>query len=113
MRRNSRPKGRLRECVSAAGIHLRQGKVRAYRCRHRLVILVQSFIAGILGYFAGVGLGFVAAQIAEYFVPGFITEIVLSDLVSIFGAALLMSFIAVWLPVQRIARIDPASVFKA
>ncbi|OGC61246.1 hypothetical protein A2890_01075 [candidate division WWE3 bacterium RIFCSPLOWO2_01_FULL_53_14] len=78
-----------------------------------LVILVQSFIAGILGYFAGVGLGFVAAQIAEYFVPGFITEIVLSDLVSIFGAALLMSFIAVWLPVQRIARIDPASVFKA
>jgi putative ABC transport system permease protein len=77
------------------------------------VVLEQALVAAVLGYLAGallaVGVGAVAGRI----VAQFITEIRWVDAVWIFAVTLLMAVVAAFLPVRRLARIDPAEVFRA
>lgn len=76
------------------------------------LVIIQSLIAGILGYILGVGLAYPVAFIAEKIVSSFITEIRPFDLAWVFGATVFMSIIAAYIPMKRISSIDPAEVFK-
>jgi len=77
------------------------------------VILAQSFMAGAIGSVFGMILAFGVSFLAEYVVAGFITTILPIDLALVFGAAMGMAFLGAWIPTRRIAKIDPALVFKA
>ncbi|OGD66720.1 hypothetical protein A3F08_02155 [Candidatus Berkelbacteria bacterium RIFCSPHIGHO2_12_FULL_36_9] len=76
------------------------------------LVIIQSLIAGVLGFILGVALSYPVAYIAENIVSSFITEIRQIDLLWVFGATVFMSLIAAYIPMKRIFSIDPAEVFK-
>ena len=82
--------------------------LRLYR-----MVLSQSATIAVLGFGAGVGLAFVFNWIAEDVVPEFVTYIRWQDVVLVLGIAALMTFLASFLPINHVARVDPASVFRA
>lgn len=77
------------------------------------IIFSQSFYAGIIGYLVGIGLAFGSSYFITRYEPRFITFFRPYDLGWIFIAAILMSLLAAYLPLRRIASIDPAQVFKS
>lgn len=77
------------------------------------VVLSQSAIIATLGFGSGVGLAFVINRVAGDVVPQFITYIRWQDVAIVLGVAAVMSFVASYLPINRVARVDPASVFRA
>ena len=77
------------------------------------VVLQQSLIVGSLGSALGVVAAAVAADRIRTAVPEFVTDLRLADVAIVLGVALGMSALAAWAPLRRIARIDPASVFRA
>ena len=79
---------------------------------YRIVLSQSAFIAAF-GFAAGVGLAFVFNSVAEDIVPQFITHIRWRDVAFVLGVTVLMSFVASYLPINRVARVDPASVFRA
>ncbi len=79
---------------------------------YRIVLSQSAFIA-VLGFAAGVGLAFGFNRVAEDIVPQFITHIRWRDVGFVFGVTALMSFVASYLPINRVARVEPASVFRA
>lgn len=82
--------------------------VRLYR-----TVISQSSIIAMLGFGGGVALAFGFNSVAEDVVPQFITYIRWRDVAVVLGVAAAMSFIACYLPVNHVARVDPASVFRA
>jgi len=79
---------------------------------YRIVLSQSAFIA-IFGFAAGVGLAFVFNRFAEDLVPQFITYIRLRDIAFVLAVTAMMSFVASYLPINRVARVEPASVFRA
>lgn len=79
---------------------------------YRIVLSQSAFIAAF-GFAAGVGLAFVFNSVAEDIVPQFITHIRWRDVAFVLAVTVLMSFVASYLPINRVARVDPASVFRA
>jgi putative ABC transport system permease protein len=79
---------------------------------YRIVLSQSAFIA-TLGFAAGVGLAYVFNQVAGDFVPQFITYIRPRDIAFVLGVTVIMSFVASYLPISRVARMQPASVFRA
>ncbi|MBI3956904.1 MAG: ABC transporter permease [Candidatus Kerfeldbacteria bacterium] len=77
------------------------------------IVLTQSLIASLLGYVIGLGLALPVAKLAESIEPSFITLFRVQDLLLVLAGTLLMAGVASWAPAHRIARIDPASVFRA
>jgi len=77
------------------------------------VVLSQSAIITLLGFSAGVGLAFLFNRVAADVVPEFVTYIRWQDVALALGVAALMTFVASYLPINRVARVDPASVFRA
>lgn len=77
------------------------------------VVLSQSTIIAALGFASGVGLAFVFNYFASGVVPQFITYIRWQDVAIVLGVAAVMSFVASYLPINHVARVDPASVFRA
>ena len=77
------------------------------------IILSQSAIIGGLGFSVGVGLAFLFNRVAGDAVPEFVTYIRWQDVALALGVAALMTFAASYLPINRVARVDPASVFRA
>ncbi len=77
------------------------------------VVLSQSFLISSLGFVAGVVLAFMFNSVAEDVVPEFTTYIRWRDVALVLAVTAVMSFVASYLPVQRLARIDPAVVFRA
>ena len=77
------------------------------------VVLEQSIVTGILGFGIGVGLTLLITLYASDLVPQFVTFIRPVDIGFVAAAALLMSAIAAYIPVRRLASIDPVQVFKA
>lgn len=77
------------------------------------VVLEQSILAGVIGFLIGLILSFLVGAVANRFVSGFITSIGLLDIVFVFGASMLMSLLAAWIPTRRLASLDPALVFKS
>lgn len=76
-------------------------------------IFQQSFTIGLIGFIVGVLLSFVAAFFFVQYVPQFVTVFWPRDVILSFGLTLLMSTVSGYLPARRIARIDPAIVFKS
>lgn len=77
------------------------------------IVLSQSIFIAIVGFGMGVGLAFVFNRVAGNAVPQFVTYIRLIDIAYVLGATAVMTFVASVLPLQRIARVEPASVFRA
>jgi putative ABC transport system permease protein len=79
---------------------------------YRIVISQSMFIA-VVGFAAGVGLAFLFNEVAGDLVPQFITYIRPVDIALVFGVTIFMSFIASFMPINRVARVEPATVFRA
>lgn len=77
------------------------------------MVLFQSLISGFFGFVIGAGLAYFVSYIATNIVSAFVTEIRLIDLIWVLGATIFMSLAASYIPTRRIAKIDPAEVFKS
>ena len=77
------------------------------------IIISQSLMVGVLGFVVGLGGSFLVARLATQAVPEFVTDIRWYDVLAVFAASLVMAVLSAYLPVRRIAGIDPASVFRA
>jgi len=78
-----------------------------------VVIATQAMLAAIIGYAVGIGLAMAARAAAARWVPAFVSQIVPADLLWIAGATAAMAVLASAIPLLRIARIDPAEVFRS
>jgi putative ABC transport system permease protein len=76
------------------------------------VVFEQSLITGLLGFLLGAGLTLLVAPFAQDSVPQFVVFVRWQDILGIAGITLLMALIAAYIPVRRIASIDPVTVFK-
>jgi len=76
------------------------------------VVFEQSMITGVLGFLLGAGLTLIVAPFAQDSVPQFVVFVRWQDIVGIAGVTLLMALLAAYIPVRRIASIDPVTVFK-
>ncbi|MBI1952432.1 ABC transporter permease [Candidatus Saccharibacteria bacterium] len=77
------------------------------------VVIQQALVAGVIGYIIGVGLASGLGATVGQYVPQFVYAIRLFDVAWIFGLTLLMAVLAAYIPIRRLAHIDPAEVFKA
>lgn len=77
------------------------------------VVVEQALVAAVAGYAVGALLSAGVNAVAGRFVPEFITELRWADYGWIFAVTLAMAVIAAVLPARRLARIDPAEVFRA
>lgn len=77
------------------------------------IVIQQALIAGVIGYALGAALAFGLGATVGQYVPQFVSDIKLFDVVSVFGLTLLMAVLAAYMPIRRLAGIDPAEVFKA
>ena len=77
------------------------------------IVLSQSVFIAVVGFAAGVGLAFLFNEVAGDLVPQFITYIRTQDIALVFGITLVMSIIASFMPINRVARVEPATVFRA
>jgi putative ABC transport system permease protein len=77
------------------------------------VVMSQSLIVGVIGFGVGLAGALAVSLFAEELVPEFVTELRWYDALGVFGASLVMALAASYLPITRINRIDPASVFRA
>lgn len=76
------------------------------------VVFEQSLVISVLGFLLGTGATVVVAPYAQDLVPQFVVFVRWQDLLGITGATLLMALIAAFVPVRRLAQIDPVTVFK-
>lgn len=76
------------------------------------VVLEQSLVTSALGFILGVGATIILAPFAQDLVPQFVVFVRWQDLLGITGATLLMAIIAAFIPIRRLAQIDPVTVFK-
>jgi putative ABC transport system permease protein len=77
------------------------------------IVLSQSIFIAVVGFGGGVGLAFLFNEVAGDLVPQFITYIRGKDIAMIFGVTIVMSVVASFMPINRVARVEPASVFRA
>jgi putative ABC transport system permease protein len=77
------------------------------------VVFEQSMVTGVLGFIVGVGLTLIVGPFASDLVPQFILLTRWQDVLAVAGVTLLMAMIAGYIPVRRLAGIDPVAVFKA
>jgi putative ABC transport system permease protein len=75
-------------------------------------VLEQSLVTGLLGFLIGVGATFLVTVFATDLVPQFVTYLRPLDIVFVAVATLVMSAIAAYIPVRRLASIDPVAAFK-
>ncbi len=77
------------------------------------IILSQSLTVGALGFLVGTPLAIGASRLIEHFVPEFGTLFEWRPIAAVLVGVLAVSLVAAYLPVRRIAAIDPALVFRA
>ncbi|HSX58019.1 MAG TPA: FtsX-like permease family protein [Candidatus Saccharimonadales bacterium] len=77
------------------------------------IIFEQSLLSGLIGFLVGTAATYLLLWIIPYYVPVFVTYTRGVDLLLVFGLAIFMSLVASYIPVRRIASIDPALVFKS
>lgn len=77
------------------------------------IVVWQSLLVGLAGSLLGIAASALAADLITRWVPEFVTDLRIVDALGVFGAAVLMSIAASFVPVQRLNRIDPAMVFRA
>ena len=76
------------------------------------VVLEQSVVTSLFGFVIGAALIILLAPRANDVVPQFVVLIRWQDILGIAGATLLMALIGAYIPVRRLAQIDPVTVFK-
>ncbi len=76
------------------------------------LVLEQSIATGMLGFAIGAGLTALAAPFVANFVPQFVTLLRWQDVLFVFVATIVMSVVSAFLPVRRIANVDPVAVFS-
>jgi putative ABC transport system permease protein len=86
------------------------GASRAYVVR---IVLEQSMIIASAGAVIGLGATLAALAVIERRVPEFVTDLRPIDAAVVMVATVAVSAAAAWLPIRRIAAIDPAIVFRA
>ncbi len=91
------------------GILKAEGFTNPYLYR---VVFEQSLITAILGFAVGAGLTVIIAPFAQDAVPQFVVFVRWQDIVGVAGATLIMALLAAYIPVRRMASIDPVTVFK-
>ena len=77
------------------------------------VVFEQSLVTGLLGFIVGVGLTLVVGPFASDLVPQFVLLTKWQDIIGVALITLIMACIAAYIPVRRLAGIDPVVVFKA
>jgi putative ABC transport system permease protein len=77
------------------------------------VVVWQSLAIGLAGSILGIAASVLAARLIGRAVPEFVTELRVGDAAVVFGGAMVTAALAAAIPVRRIARIDPAMVFRA
>lgn len=91
------------------GILKAEGFTNAFLYR---VVFEQSIVIGALGFLLGAGLTFLVAPFAEDSVPQFVVFVKWQDTLGVAGLTLIMSIFAAYIPIRRLASIDPVTVFK-
>ncbi|MEE8370218.1 MAG: FtsX-like permease family protein, partial [Dehalococcoidia bacterium] len=76
------------------------------------VVIEQSLVTSALGFLLGISLIIFIAPFAQGLVPQFVVFVRWQDILGITGTTLLMALIAAFIPVRRLAKIDPVTVFK-
>jgi putative ABC transport system permease protein len=77
------------------------------------VVIQQSLIVAVLGIALGTVAAAVMASLVEKRVPEFVTELRPLDVAMVAGLSVVTAVVASFVPVRRIDRIDPATVFRA
>ena len=77
------------------------------------IVLSQSAMLTGAGFIVGLGAALLVAWLAAQAVPDFATDFEPLDILAVLAAAGAMAVVASFVPVNRINRIDPASVFRA
>lgn len=77
------------------------------------IVIEQALIAGIIGFIIGTALAFGLGATVGQVVPQFVSQVRFIDVVWILGLTIVMSVLAAYIPIRRLAGIDPAEVFRA
>lgn len=91
------------------GILKAEGFTNPYLYR---VVFEQSLVTGILGFLLGTSATILAAPFAQDTVHQFVVFVRWQDILGVAGITLLMALIAAYIPIRRLAEIDPVTVFK-
>jgi putative ABC transport system permease protein len=76
------------------------------------IILQQSFISSVFGFAAGVGFAYLAELIVEAALPEVRIEFELIAFAVVGLAAIAIALAAAYLPIRKVAKLDPADVFR-
>jgi putative ABC transport system permease protein len=76
------------------------------------VVYLQSVTAGALGFAVGTALSFGLGAALEQWVPIFVTTLQPIDLVVVGLVTLCMAVFSSFIPIRRVAQLDPAMVFR-
>ena len=77
------------------------------------LVFEQSAVTSLLGFLVGIGLTFLIGPFASDLVPQFVLFTRWQDVLVVASVTMGMAVIAGYIPVRRLAAIDPVSVFKA
>ena len=77
------------------------------------LVFEQALVTGALGFVIGVALTLSFGSFAASRVPQFVTLVRWTDLLMVLGLTIVMSLAAGYVPVRRVAAIDPVEAFKA
>jgi putative ABC transport system permease protein len=77
------------------------------------IVFQQALIISVFGFIAGIILFYLTKLITFFAVPTVNFDIGLSIYFFIFGLTILISILSSSIPILRISKIDPASVFRA
>ena len=76
------------------------------------LVFEQSAVTAMLGFLVGIGLTLLVGPFASDVVPQFVLFTRWQDVLVVAGLTVGMALIAGYIPVRRLAAIDPVSVFK-
>jgi len=77
------------------------------------LVFEQALVTGALGFVIGVSLTLIAGPLLIRLAPQFVTLVRWQDMLVVFGATIVMSLVSGYIPVRRLAAIDPVEAFKA
>lgn len=77
------------------------------------VVFEQSLVTGLMGFLLGAGLTVLLGPFMQDIVPQFVIFIRWQDVLAVAGFTLLMAILAAYIPIRRLAAIDPVAAFNA
>jgi putative ABC transport system permease protein len=77
------------------------------------LVLQQSAATAVMGFVVGIALTLIFQPFATDIVPQFVLFTRWQDVLIVAAATVVMALLAAYIPVRRLAQIDPTSVFKA